>query len=324
MTSSSETKDARRMLGIPVEENFNDRAQRRINFLRRAREFGKELGASYEQRDGDYARSGLVRYDWDKGKSEYVSDRNYREDESELLDTELFLERYLEKLLIVKRDSLPVVALDIGGMMGQTWNRLANRFKNEVANSEIVFIVSNIAYYPEEHLEDEVRKRYWSSSKDMKKVGQFLKNGRKNLLYVNADVSRLRRAIIKLPNGSTLPLRRGVDLVHESFSLHYWSHVPELEILQAATLLSEYGIYIIQRGDHWTGVYGDEPHLDWGVRADGIKLAHEELETRFGLRKITHVEQGSFQGGEIMPWMFRKPNAPAVKVDVKHPERIKA
>lgn len=318
--------------GIRVAPHFRSRFRTRTDFKRAITELGKEPHSGiFENRDGDYGEFGLVIGDHDFGQEQrrqkqpwekgYIVLGEYgRIDFDELVGLERFFAKQARKLLELKGRDAPVVMLDIGGMTGQSWSRLALTFETEVRDSQIAFVVSNLVYDPEKHLDDELKYK-------RAEVRDLLTRGRPLVHFVQADAAQLRRESITLPNGKDFRIKGNVDLLHECFALTYWSYIPEFEMLQAASLLSEYGTYIIQRGDKLTGSHRDyhlENEEDWmdanfqrnSARETAVYFTLDEIEKRFGLKRVKRVEQGEMVDTYIFhSFVFRKSSAPRIEVN---------
>lgn len=288
--------------GLPVAPEFLSRYKRRRLFLeRKCESYGKG-----EHREGNYRDLILTiltknYYRW-----------NAYQNRERLAGFEVYIADQARKLLEFKRDAEPVIVLDIGGMIGKSWFYIAKEFEEEVNNSRIAFVISNLFYSHDKDFENEMT-RYTGGFEKMK---ERIRGARHLVHFVQGDASTLRRTKLELPDKTTVPLKGNVDLIHERFSLSHWSFIPELEVRQVESLLSQYGSYIIQRGDDTlTGSHG-RPYGEREVREFGVKLAYRALQERLGLKKVTEVETGDFQGKEIVGCIiFRKPNAPLVEIN---------
>lgn len=301
-----------RLAGIPRADGFHARGKEHIRMLRGFRERGKEWGSSYENRSGDYTGRRFFAGDEFVSRNEW--DIPLRRSETELVGLEKYFERMVLKLLEMKNGmDTPVVMLDIGGFMGQTWMRIGKRFEEEIRNSKLVLLVSNLAYNPEEHFEQELNPGRIGHSK-AQAIKDLDRSARELVLYHVGNSRTLRRTEIGTYDDKRFPLQGNTDFIFENFSLHYWSWVPELEILEAASLLSPIGTYLTSGGDYKVGSYGYEHNEQ---RMAGIDIAHDEIKTRFNLLRVEQAEEGSLKGARLGYdyWYFKKPTAPKYEVN---------
>lgn len=294
-----------KFIGFPVASGFHERAKARVQFLKELSKKRSEDWGFLSNTNGEYDSHGILRQN-----HEYFSYARpmRRKSEYDLIGMELFFENYIEKLFQKKVDQ-PVIAIDLGGMQGRSWLRLAKRFEKEVDNSKIAFIVTNLAYDPKKWAEE----KYPS-----KRYGQIMEESGHLVHFLNLTVYKARRTSIQLKNGRKVPLQGNTDIVNERFSVHHWSYVPEIEIVEAASLLSSFGIYVIDGGDGFLDPLPNV-YLSDGDRSQGIVLAHEEICKRFGLLNITNVEKGDYEsynfGLRRFFYLFRKPDAPPVEAN---------
>lgn len=308
--------------GIPVADHFEARLKDRKAYKETLEEQGREDGPiTFNYRSGDYGQSGLVQGQHEfrncsSNQKNHPCYYNHRSRPADLIGLENFISKQAQKLFALKEDK-PVVILDMGGMVGLSWSRIALAFQKEIKDSQIAFIVSNLVYQPRAHLEEE------SSGLNRFDEIPVLREAEPLVHYLNGDASDLGSQFITLPNGRKIPLAGNIDIIHERLALTYWSYVPELEILEAANLLSQYGTYLIERGKKWVGssncdhLKEKEELLSYEARREGIQLGFIEIQKRFGLMGITTIEYGDLAGTKISNlWIFRKPDAPEVEANL--------
>lgn len=264
---------------------------------------------NYDYKKGDYR--GFENFvaelvDFKHWKRLFENIPNLRSDE--LIGMEVFLYDILRKLLQIKDG--PVVVLDVGGLIGMTWNRLAKHFKSEIENSRIAFVVSSVNYKPN------------------KKCINTLSNEENDLLARNLDLihyltgrtSQLRRATITLPNGTDIKLEGNTDLIYEKHSLTPWSKIPDIEILRLGKLVSPYGFYFVRRMDV-VNHYGhnipfqsiEEQRYNRDV---AIKFAHEQLVSKYGLKRVYSIEDGDLASQSMRYFVFKGKKAPKIAVNL--------
>lgn len=303
-------KEERIIAGIPVASYFPERWQARRDFLSERAKIGEEDDGRYTNQYGDYGQYGLIQNRKHEYYFKFISGfGNIREGSFDLVGLESFFAKRFNKILETKNGKVPAIAIDIGGMQGRSWLRLAKRFEKEVRASQAVFVVTNLFYKPEEEC------MYYGDS-ELKELFE----GAGDLVYfLNCQVGDLRRRTLELPNGQAVSTKGNVDIINEQFSLHNWGYIPEVEIIQAASLLSPYGMYTIQTGKYLTDELYGLPSGANLARETGIALAHQEMCRRFGLNRVTHVEAGDFQGQEIDIsrnfYLFKKASSPLIEVN---------
>lgn len=223
---------------------------------------------------------------------------------------EIFLRDSIERLLVLKKEE-PVVILDIGSMAGMSWHRLANYYAEEVKKGKIVFIATAIAYNPddEETTAPKFRKEYLTTEER-----DFLKRTKGLVHHINGSISQLRRKRITLPDGKMMPLEHSVDIVHESTSLTSWTKTPDIDILRIPALLSDIGTYFVYSTDLLV-MQEAETQKENEERLNGIHLAHNQLVSLYGLKKVDKVEAGEKIGEALNYAVFRKENAPRITVN---------
>lgn len=208
------------------------------------------------------------------------------------------LHSFVHRLLQDRPINQPVLLLDIGGGAGLTWMSVASDFREEIRASKIAFIVSNLAWA-------------LGPSPDPEIV-----NPEPELVhYVNSVFRKLCTQSVTLPDGHILPLRRNVDLVHECQSLTRWSQVPELDILSVYRLLSRKGTYFIASpGAPCKYTRAASPEDNHRQRQAAVTTAHRLLQSKFGLKQVTQVEDGEYAGAHLLYTVFKQPEAPLVTI----------
>lgn len=229
-----------------------------------------------------------------------------RESTVGLIGTELYLRNLIREML-EKQSKHPVVVLDIGGMVGLSWARLANHFQKQIANNQLAFVVSNLTYIPN-FKDKNLGLKYEDILTEDEK--EFLVQTGSLVHYVNSDISLLRRQKINLPNGQTIPLQGNIDLAYETRSITAWSNVPDLDILRIPGLLSPQGMYFVHELDTLE-LQGEMSLREEKVRIQAISNAHRALVERYGLKMITETEDSIKRPLNYI--VFRRELAPKIK-----------
>lgn len=234
------------------------------------------------------------------GNEESQNERRYTKD---LFGEEVFFKDTIAHLLKVKVGK-PVIVLDIGAMIGMSWRRLANFYTDQVKAGKIVFVTSNL----NNDLKTFIKERLTRQEK------AFLAKTDSLIQSIEATPAELRRKKINLPNGTLVSLEHNVDIVHESFSMTAWGRTPDIDILRVPGLLSEYGMYYVPVEDteRMQLAVDNEERIPIML---GIKLAHKQLQSIYGLRKVRRAEEGNMKGKRLNYIVFKKKNASPITVN---------
>lgn len=200
-----------------------------------------------------------------------------RKDQSELMGTEIVLYGVMEKI-INERKSLgltgPAIFLDLGGMWGESWLRLADKFRDQISSGEVCFVVSNIYLNPSEQSTDV----NYHTQPTIETVGLY-----KDLVtYVNGDATELKKIKIKLKSGKEVELDKNVSLIHETMTLLHTS-VPEVDIPSLASMLDSNGVLMYSSDSMHSNVAEREKYREEINK--GFKLAEVNLKN-MGMKKL--------------------------------------
>lgn len=206
-----------------------------------------------------------------------------RKDQSELIGTEIVLHKAMEKI-VSERKSLgksgPAVFLDLGGMWGESWLRLADKFRDQIASGEVVFVVSNIYLDPSVQETDSK----YHAKPTIETVALF-----KDLVtYVNGDVSELKNTKIKLKSGQEISLDKNISLIHETMALLHTS-IPEVDIPNLASMLDSDGVLMYSSDAMHSNVAERENYKE--DINQGFKLAEVNLKN-MGMKKLEVPNNG--------------------------------
>jgi hypothetical protein len=229
----------------------------------------------------------------------------------ELTGTEAFLASRIEAHLRLPTPLRPVVALDVGGGVGFSWLRLANRFQSRIMNQELVLGVSNIKYHPDDYLYENVGRlpAVWREpiQELYEQVGALVQ-------YITTDLSAINQLRLRLPPNPRREDPAGkVDVVHERLGPTAWSKIPELHVRRLGRLVSPRGIYMVDRhstaqvcGSVRVGKRGKRvDKSEMAARLRGINDAHEELLQEQGLTRIDTLEVGERPGSRLQYVVFK-------------------
>lgn len=237
---------------------------------------------------------------------------------------EVFLYDTALQLLAIKKND-PVLMLDIGGGVGGTFNHLAVALRDQIEDSRLAIIVSNINASQDEQIG--VFDAHRESSTDKKLlIRQSLTDldAAQGLVHhVTGNFRSLRTQSITLPNGQNVKLERNIDVAHERHSLTPQTFTPELDIPEIGHLLSPYGIYSVPSNNVENlytvvpkGVVLGEAAMGDQItqRKSGILVAHRSLVTDFGLQRVPTVEAGTHQGKPMNTVIYKGHSAPSIRL----------
>lgn len=228
---------------------------------------------------------------------EYFTDT--RGEERELSGLEVLLANQIHAQLSIRTDGTPVNVLDIGGGLGTSWSRLALRFEDEVLAGNLNFIVTNLKNDPEDFLPEQIE-------------GETLLSRTRHLVqFIKGTFSEIGDTSINKPDGTTIPLRGNMAIVHENLSVTAWSKIPEWDILEVAELVEPSGIYVVNSSDILDpkAVITEEECKE---RLQGIQSAHEKMQRSLGFTKVQEIEEGLLEGRKFCDVVFKGPDAPAI------------
>lgn len=249
----------------------------------------------YDLKLGDYSSTSiLAKYGLPEGESI-----------DQLVNMEAYLQDTINDLLTKQKGATPIVIMDIGGGGGLTWLRLAKSFQENIETGTLAFVVTNLYYPTGRETDNPFESRLSEAEK------QFYEQTRNLVHFVKGTINEVRNNQVNLPNGTLVSLSENVALLHERASLTAHSNIPEHDIVQAASMLSEHGMYFIHKVLTPWGI--DEISLE-DPRDYGIALAREHITNKFGLIEVDRVEEGRNKNSRLAYSVFRKPNSPAIRV----------
>lgn len=226
-----------------------------------------------------------------KQQAKAFKERNHAEEE--LIGVEVIYADFINQLLKGEKNNQPIIILDIGGLGGISWCKLAHHFKEQVKNNLLAFVVTNI-----------------ESCADQKDVLKGpLGEAKKTVHYVTTDTGMLKNLSISIGD-TKVPITGNVGFAHERCSVLAHSMVPEIDIPRVAATLSERGIYHIE--DSMISTMFGTKYANQRLAAGD--LAFKDIRDRFQMQMVEEVEAGSKKGEEIRGFIFRKPNGPVVRV----------
>jgi len=168
----------------------------------------------------------------------------------------------MEVLEAKKKDNVgkPVVVLDLGGMYGLTFLRLAKATEELVKEGKIVYVVSNLTFNPGIISEDQVKEFPGLNHSD---YNDFFLQNRGLVHFIVSDVDELGDTQIDLPDGGNLQLGGNIDIIHEQSALGK-STIPDSDLPTLGKTLSPYGIFFLGDKDPLCTV--NPPAFEVGVK----------------------------------------------------------
>ena len=173
-----------------------------------------------------------------------------------LTEMEEILDEEIEMMMRAKAESehqLPTVALDLGGMFGLTFAKLANRHQSDIKEGKLALVVTNMAFDVHQALE---KYKLTNDAPYREKTEIILtpaeitliSSNEKLLHYLQCDVVELRSQILSLPNGVSLPLKGNINIVHEQ-SAFAWDPKIDVDLPLLGTMMSKEGIIFLGSED---------------------------------------------------------------------------
>lgn len=221
---------------------------------------------------------------WSYSSGSYSSERFY--DESPWLEWKHGVENPMVYKVIERQikgvqqrkkefgDEKPTVVLDFGGMVGGSMLQLHHSTSETVRDSKIIFLVSNLAFYPtlqwlgKSYLDTPEIRNWMFHFKD----GVWVPR----IPYLQADAQELVNTYITMPNGSQYPLQGNVDIIHERNVLDK-GRINDLDLPRIAKLLSKYGTFFMHSDYHPSFSGPARPIHDLG-KANLFKMGLRELD----------------------------------------------
>lgn len=217
---------------------------------------------------------------------------------------EMYFALHVKELLDLKKQD-PVIVLDIGGSLGNSWIKIASEFEHEIAEGKVAFVVSNLKQTPEEiaalhRLDIQTRfKRMQNGISDGLGEGYYVQDDtklmqiqnelparRRKVHYISGSLADLPNTFIRLTDGRSVCLENNVDLLHESYSVTAWGMVPEITLLSIENIASIHARYFLPKQDTHN-LQTDLIDEDENVR-EGIEIAHEDLQKNFAFIREEH------------------------------------
>lgn len=217
-----------------------------------------------------------------------------------LASTERLVSDKIDAALKEADGSRPVVAMDFGGGWGLSWLRIAAqaRHRDAIQDGRLAMVVTNLGYTPAEKPDDD---GYVGIARAMNIDNVLFEQGanvvqqpardmdwvQENQHLVNyVNVGTLELADMTIPlrdNSETIPLKGGVDVVHERLSLAH-THVPDIALAAFDRLLSPNGALYSEASTYYHMMHPPQFRaiVTSGDRTIDID-AHYENQRRLGL-----------------------------------------
>ena len=278
---------------MPIEQAPN--LGTRIQLQQEREKYFRNIGESWNWPLGDYV---LWRDDISENHHPIRTITNSHRQQVTLTGYEVFLHDTALNLLKKKRGT--VVMLDIGGGAGATWNRLAIAMRDEIEDSRLALVVSNIVASPDQHRKRfetlQEKRPYLTQLHDTEEIKSSGKDAEGLTQFITGSFFSLRMQRITLPNGQTLRLEGNIDFLNEKRSLTQHTITPELDLPIIGFLLSEYGIYAVPNYDV---NLEDKVHGRIEERSQAIQIGHGILKEHFGLERVHTIKRESNENEEL-------------------------
>ena len=229
---------------------------------------------AYNAISGDYSGLALSRNMRVSNRSSIVPNGLWEIGDVSMVGQEATLVFAIDNLLrITEEDDGPVIILDVGGMAGVTWQRLAKHFEENVLKEQIAFVISNLG--PLDVAMDDDDRTY------LRQEYGFIASGNDPssiIHYVQGNSWELAMTKIQVGNRQ-VGLFGHVGLIHERLSLSHHSNVPDVDVPRMLSILGPNGIYFCYNS---SGIHELEA-LEFGRNT-----AIQDL----GLSQVTEIEAG--------------------------------
>jgi hypothetical protein len=244
-----------------------------------------------------------------------------------LIGEELTISDIISQQLVLQKSSDdPMFVVDVGGLAGMSWHRLANHFKKEVSENKLVFIVTSLREDFEESLRA-VSFNYERGDLDLKESSSYsFKSSKSDLtdddvrfmLQTKDLVHHLAIDLAGLFNKKVfvgdreVSLLGNVSLINDNDAVALHSLIPSVQLPILASMLSDVGVYktsnistvSAQKQDH--------------TRARTVELyrTFDILIHEFGLEHVGTAEEGSadlLAGRQLNQIFLRKLGGPKIR-----------
>lgn len=172
---------------------------------------------------------------------------------------EIMLKSMLETQLHTSSSDKPVIAVDVGGMYGLSWIKLARHFHTDIEAQKLILYVTNLHF-------DTTKAKNNTTTLGGQEI-QILSDK-------NIKLWRQFYSLIKFINISTVnDLPSNIDLIHEEKSVSYHSLFPARERIIMCGKLSRNGMYMTSDFVSPAGYSGIR---EFGVTIEEIKEAKKQ------------------------------------------------
>lgn len=231
----------------------------------------------------------------------------------------------------------PVMFIDFGGVQSISTLRLATKFKKEIEQGRMIFIVTNLSA-DKTDIERFIRRSGYREEES------WLLEAMGLVHYVQADAEELQDMSVCLPNGRNLKISGNADFIHEANAISVHGFVNDKDFTILGKLLSKYGLIatarhvvhgsepldsnilganvvaernlVIQKG--YKGIDGDYPEirktvkrLDWSVAKK--KRAYRNLTSSLKLINVDALPLANGRAFNLSYSFFVRPGAPELK-----------
>jgi len=172
-------------------------------------------------------------------------------------ETELTVEKFIANTLRVRMGQRrqevangatnipPIIALDFGATEGYSFVRLAQQFRHEIENDELIIVCSNLKGREDHNYEPQEHTREFPDSEHETVVPGYDKD-KELVRFVTGKSVEILKTKVKDHNGTEWDLLNNVALVNESFVLQHIKNENELAetIADLNSLLDGKGLFI--------------------------------------------------------------------------------
>jgi len=301
-------------------------------------DFSKNSERRWDIASGDYGFNGFATRIVYDGEDDLVWEavravpENMRVED--LLGEELTLADIIQQSLSERNGSEdPVMVLDVGGLAGLSWHRLANRFKVEVEAGKLAFVVTSLSadfdnamslvkpmqFNAAQKDKDERYDRSANSRNMSTTEYDFIMKTRDLVHHIKADVPALLAEKIKV-GGVDYPLSGNVSLANDNSAVALHSLIPSRHLPMISSLLNGKGIY--KTNIRSTFYAPKQDHFR--SRDAELYRSFQILTNRCGMEQVLRAEEGSteiLEGRNLNQMFFREQGGPKIRAFLL-PEQI--
>jgi hypothetical protein len=245
-------------------------------------------------------------------------------EQDSLLGEELTIADTIQQQLDAHSGSQPFIFLDVGGLAGLSWYKLALHFEDYVKSGKAVFVVTSLGADFNQAMELVTQHRREPNPGEVPynfspyRAGIYaddmdlIEKNRDLVHHIKTDVPGLMNRVIGV-GGENISLMGNVALINDNHAVAMHSLIPSLHLPMLASLLNEQGVY---KSVDTTNIFAPKPGENPYSRDAELQRAFRILEHEQGMEPVREAEAGStpeLKGVSFNHIFFRKPNGPKIR-----------